>query len=422
MAAAVAFAALFAWRSSPTLQTFNALAALGCLGMVGFASASGRARLAGTWEWVANGAMSAVSTAAGAFALVFFDADWAKIASGSRSPRTSAVVRGVLIALPLLLLFGALFASADAFFKDLLGDAIPFGASDVFSHLFLAFVFAWLIGGFLWSALLWPRPTPPAARANAAIPFGKIEVAVVFGLLDALFLAFVAVQFRYLFGGEGRVEASSTLTYAQYARHGFFELVTVAALVAPVVLAGHWLLVGRARRLYAVLAGLLVVLVVVVMVSAVQRMRLYTDAYGLTELRFYTMAFMAWLLLVFAWLSFTVLRGQRDRFPLGAAVTGLAVLVALNVANPDGMIASRNLDARGDRPLDVNYVGQLSDDAVPAILSHLQSLPQSDRCLASLALLRREPGRGDWRSWDLGRFQAERKIEQRIEELRAACR
>ena len=121
---------------------------------------------------------------------------------------------------------------------------------------------------------------------------------VVFGLVNVLFLTFVGVQFRYLFGGADRVESSSTLTYAEYARRGFFELVAVAGLAALFLLFTHWLLPrgqSRLHRFYAAFAALLVALVFVVMASALQRMRLYTETFGLTELRLYTTAFMVWL-------------------------------------------------------------------------------------------------------------------------------
>ena len=48
------------------------------------------------------------------------------------------------------------------------------------------------------------------------------------------------VQFRYLFGGAALVQVSETLTYAEYARRGFFELVAVAALLLPIMLLLDW--------------------------------------------------------------------------------------------------------------------------------------------------------------------------------------
>src|SRR5439155_15568837 len=126
------------------------------------------------------------------------------------------------------------------------------------------------------------------------------------------------------FGGDTRVQVTPGLTYAEYARHGFFELVTVSALVLPVLLATHWQLKKEKRGhdwLFRLLAGVLVLQLFVVMASAMQRMLIYHVAYGMTELRFYTTAFMGWLAIVWVWFLATVLRGQRKRFAFGALVT-----------------------------------------------------------------------------------------------------
>src|SRR4029079_10528966 len=141
-----------------------------------------------------------------------------------------------------------------------------------------------------------------------------------------------------------------------------------AALSLPLLHAADWLLGERDRpvlRRFRVLALLMLLLLDVMLASALFRMRLYTAEYGLTELRFYTTAFMGWLVLVFGWFVATVLRGRRERFGTGALVAGWLVLAGLNLANPDAIIAGVNLDraARG-RPLDRAYAAALSADAL----------------------------------------------------------
>src|SRR5207249_3166352 len=153
---------------------------------------------------------------------------------------------------------------------------------------------------------------------------GIIEVGVVLGLLDLLFLSFVLVQSRYFFGGAATVAASPELTYSEYARRGFFELVAVSALVIPLLLAAHWLVDRRSpgnEVRFRWLAAGLVTMLFLIMASALLRMRLYQEIYGQTELRLYTTAFMLWLVVVLAWFALTVLRGQRDRFAFGAVVS-----------------------------------------------------------------------------------------------------
>jgi hypothetical protein len=76
-------------------------------------------------------------------------------------------------------------------------------------------------------------PAHALLRRRPHLRIGGTEIVVALVALDLLFAAFVAVQARYLFGGGALVQAREHLTYAQYARHGFFELVAVSALVVP---------------------------------------------------------------------------------------------------------------------------------------------------------------------------------------------
>lgn len=412
---ALGFSLLLVWRSSPVLQTLNVIAVFLCLGMVAFRTSAGGLRLAGSTEYAVNAAVSAVQMLIGVVVLGTRDLDWRAFAAPERSAKLAALGRGLAIAALPILVFGALFASADIFFRDLLRDAVLLSPAEAFSHLTLWAVFAWLAGSYLWGALLGEREPLPAAPRIRWLRFEFIETCVVFGLVDALFLIFVAVQFRYLFGGAGRVESSSTLTYAEYARRGFFELVAVAALVVPFLLITHWLLPrgsARLHKFYSAVAGVLVVLVFVVMASALRRMRLYQENFGLTELRLYTTAFMIWLFAVFAWLAFTVLRGRRDRFAFGSFVAGLAVLAALNALNPDAFIVSRNAAiASGGRPFDSAYALNLSPDSVPSLVANFDKVPAEERCTVGRELRRRYRSQNDdWRTWSWGRFRASNAV------------
>jgi uncharacterized protein DUF4153 len=95
---------------------------------------------------------------------------------------------------------------------------------------------------------------------------------------------------------------------------------------------------------------------------------------------------------VFGWFVATVLRGRRERFGTGALVAGWLVLAALNLVNPDGVIAEVNLGraARG-RPLDVAYAATLSADALPAFHRTLPRLATNEACEAAVRL------EGRWR-------------------------
>lgn len=403
----------------------NMIAVFLCLGMVAFRTTAGTLRLAGSTEYAANAVVSAVQVLVGMVVLGTRHLDWQSISAPERSARFVALGRGLAIAALPVLVFATLFASADIFFRNLLRDAVLLGPTEAFSHLMLWALFAWLAGSYLWGALLAEREPVPEAPRIQWLRFEFIEVGVVFGLINILFMVFVGVQFRYLFGGADRVVSSSTLTYAEYARRGFFELVAVAALVVPFLLITHWLLprvFPRLHRLYACLASVLVLLVFVVMASALQRMRLYQETFGLTELRLYTTAFMAWLFAVFAWLAVTVLRGRRDCFAFGVFMAGLAVLVGLNGLNPDAWIVRRNAAIAGnDRPFDSSYALNLSPDSVPSLVANFDKIPLAERCTVGRELRRRYLDvDGDWRSWSWGRFRAQSAVSS-SSQLAATC-
>jgi hypothetical protein len=251
------------------------------------------------------------------------------------------------------------------------------------------------------------------------LTLGIIEVGTVLSLLNVLFLAFVIVQFRYLFGGETNIPRGSGLAYAEYARAGFFELVWVSALVLPLLLALHWTLrkeEPRHERIFGALAGMQLALLGVIMISAVQRMRMYQRALGMTELRFYTVAFMGWLAIVFVWFALTVLRGRRERFAFGAVVSGLAMIAALHLISPDYWIARVNLRrAVEGKANDLYYTTSLSADSVPALIEALPTLDEQSRFMVKSQMQANwHKSSTDWRTWNRSRARAKESAGQGI--------
>jgi Domain of unknown function (DUF4173) len=399
----VLFASFVAWRDSPWLLGLDALGIAGAIAIGALRSPAVRRPLAD----YASGLLAAgASAVVGAFPLLAEDIRWREL--GGLTRRTVAVARGVALAAPLLALFGGLFVAADVIFQHLLDSAVPSPLAPV-RHAALVLLWAWLTAGLLRDLVASRDPAAPAARVRLRL--GIVEIGTVLALLDLLFLAFVVVQLRYLFGGRGLVESQAHLTYAEYARRGFFELVVVAALVLPLLLLADWALERRRRRddvVFAALAAALVLLLLAVVASALERLWIYQQEYGLTELRVYATALVLWLGVVLVWFCGTVLRRRRRSFAAGAAVAGFAAVVAMNVLNPDALIARTNVS----RPhVDVGYLARLSDDATPTLLRALPSLSPPDRRRLTAALLSRTRS-NDWRAWNLDRSRAAKAVER----------
>ena len=425
---ALLLGAAFLRRDAEGLAVFDTLALL-----VTFALAAASVQGEGVSKWhpldyVRGVVTGGASTAVGSIMLLFNDIKWVELPQDGRLRHARGALLGALIAAPLLVIFAALFASADPVFDSILAGLFAFDMESVIQHTFQFCFWAAVVGGYLRWALLsrpfnWEAAT--AKQVHTIVP-----LATVIGLLDFLFLMFVVVQLRYFFGGASIVVETGGLTYAGYAREGFFQLVTASALVLPILLTADHLVRGGTPaqlRVFRQLAGLLLALLGVIMASAFQRMRLYVAEFGLSEDRLYATAFMILLAGVFAWFAWSVLRGARQRFAFGALMQAFAVLAGLHILNPDAFVVRTNLNRPTEvRAFDARYATTLGADAVPALMEALPRFNAEDRCLVVTRLLDRwvdgERATTDWRTWNWSRARARRLLVERAPELRESCK
>ncbi len=415
---ALFFAWSWAWRDSQTLNMLSLVALVLIAAMLATKTRQGKLFEASVTGILQQLILGMVTILFGPLLLIFGEIKWSELPRDGWSKNALGFARGLAIAAPLLLIFGGLLVAADAVFENIVMKVFNFDGLILFSHFALGGMFSWLTAGFLRFVLMTSEAN--INEAVNAFPFklGVTEVATVLSLLDGLFLSFVLVQFRYFFGGKANIPTGRGIEYAEYARHGFFELVWVSVLVLPLLLGVHFLLNKenpKHEKIFRVLAGIKLSLLFVIMLSAMQRMRLYQLECGLTELRVYTMAFMIWLAIVFVWFALTVLRGKRERFAFGAMMTGLAMIAALHFINPDHFIASVNLQrAREGKNFDPNYNASLSADAAPILYAGTGTLlPEAHVTLQTqLGYHWRNYSFGDWRSWNLSRHNLQKQMSE----------
>lgn len=286
------------------------------------------------------------------------------------------IVRGLLIALPVVAIFAGLLSSADLVFAQRMEDFIELFRLEklpeyIFRGIYIL-VLAYLLVGVLLYAARKSQDEKLVGEEKPVIAsfLGFTEASIVLGSVILLFAAFVTVQFQYFFGGQTNINVEG-YTYSEYARKGFGELVMVAVFSLFLFLG----LSSIARREKAnqqkIFSGLgitLVVLVLTMLVSAFQRLTLYETAYGFSRLRTYPHIFMIWLgALLVTVVVLEILRRQRAFAPAMAfAIIGFAV--TLNLLNVDGFIVRQNVArSAGGATLDMAYLATLSDDAVPAL-------------------------------------------------------
>ena len=410
------------WRDSPTLDVANWLGLLVSASLAALTARAGQLRLAGVTQYVLGVAYVAQFALGGLLPAVRWDVRPRELGRGWWLRPSLAAGRGVLLAIPPLVVFGSLFTAADTNFERLVDET--FGSLDLrdgLLHVGLTLAYAWLLGGTLREMLLAPlRPREWLNGPRGGPRAGAIEVVVVLMLLNLLFATFVVLQLPYLFGGMSEV---ARLGYSEYARRGFFELVWVTGLAVPVLLLTHWLVRDaspRGERLVRLLALVLVGLLYVVMASAAERLWLYVDSFGLTELRVQAAALMVWLAIVLAWFVATVVRQRRHHFGFGALVSALVVLAALDVINPDALIVRTNAHRQhlveSNAPFDERPLASFSPDATPAIVEALPLLTAEAREQVEARLHQRAPRLAstvqDWRSFNLSRAQAVQALAQ----------
>jgi hypothetical protein len=443
--AAIAVVAGIAIRSDPFLLLLDVGA--GCLLLgASIAAIGGSAVTRRSVAGVVELGLIVLGWAAGGILRVMMAAGRRTVADDDRRlrlpTRVAPIARGLLIAVPILLVFAGLFSAADAVFARLTDRLFNWNIDlgEIPIRLAVAFLIGWVVAGLLAVAAgslapdAPPEPRPQSLGAAAATdvptawgearPFrlGTVEAATILIAVDLLFGLFVVLQLAYLFGGLDTLAATG-LPYAQYARSGFFELVQVAVLAGALLVTVHALAARRTMPIVG--AGLaLAALTGVILASALLRLRIYQDAYGWTELRFYVLATIVWLAIGIA-LTIALLARDRMRWLLhGLAISAVVVLIGINLVGPSRLIAEQNVarlldptlvPADGKTGLDVRYARFLGDDAVPALVSALPALPEPQRGdLLRLLALRKEAladeSTTSWPSWNLGRELARQAL------------
>lgn len=351
------------------------------------------------------------------------------------------ILRGLIIAVPIVMIFASLLASADVVFNQRLEDFIEAFRLEnlpeyIFRMIYILIIGYALAGIFLHASTESKDEKLTGGEKPVVPPFlGFIESSIVLGSVVALFAAFVVIQFQYFFGGETNINVEG-YTYAEYARKGFGELVAVAffALMMLLTLSGVTKRETESqRKIYSGLGIALVVLLLVMLVSAYQRLNLYEAAYGFSRLRTYTHVFLIWIgLLLITTIGLEILRKER-MFAFAMLIASFGFAASLPILNVDAFIVDQNirreLNGTAVEDLDSPYFTQLSDDAIPPLVKALQtpSLPDSvhEKVTAALACIRhqRDLRQNDreysWQAFHFSRIHADRALESVKSEMDA---
>lgn len=354
-----------------------------------------------------------------------------RAAGDGRSRRTLdrviPLARGIVLAVPVLAVLGVLLVSADAVFSARVAEltrVLPRPGETV-ARTVLALAVAYVMAGGLWHLSQRSRHDGASDQPVRRV-LGFSEAVTVLASVNVLLGGFVAIQLRYFFGGHDALLAEG-LTYAEYARRGFGELVAVAAigLALHLALAGLTRRETRARRwALAALGAMLTALMLVILVSAFQRLLLYEDAFGFTRLRIVVHVFMVWLGLLLVCVLALQLAERVRMFVLAGMVAVVGFAATLNVIGVDALIAQHNVArAAHGAELDTAYLQQLSADAVPELVKATaeRDPPLADEVAAVVSCWADRHDDGGWRSLTLGDLRARATLDAIPADRRVPC-
>lgn len=303
--------------------------------------------------------------------------------NGNHKPANGwAIFRGVLLAIPIVLVLASLLAAGDPvfnqyyqeFLKRLDIDNLP----EYLFRLFYILVLGYMLAGAYIHSVTQSDDSKLFGIGKPWMPafLGWTEAIVILGAVNTLFLTFILAQVTYLFGGSTNIHIDG-YTYAEYARKGFVELLVVAfisLLLLQLISAITRRNTKSQTNIFSGLSISLVALVVLILISAFQRLSLYKDVYGFTRIRIFSELFMIWLavlLLVTAVLEFV----HKERyFAFACLLAGIGFVTTVNVINVDYHIVSGNIErALNGSKLDGTYLATLSEDSIPYMVESYQA-------------------------------------------------
>lgn len=300
------------------------------------------------------------------------------IGNDSRKDRYKKIAFGILVSVPLLLIFGALFSQADAVFAQWFKNIFSFNYNfpvNFGPRVVRTIIFTLYLASLLY--VVFDGEYTLGANLYPVKKFDTTIVATILTLVNILFLLFVFIQVRYLFGSSNFV-LENGLTFADYARAGFFQLTAVLILVGCLLALLYRSFSAHGHDKFGTfLKLLLIVQVEIIAVSALRRMNLYQDEYGYTTLRLYVEWFIYFVMIFFV--AFAVCMIRRVNFRklfFGALIYGVVGFMVVASINVDRMIAEQNI-ARfyQGKKIDVDYLLTLRADAVPLLVDFSNSNP-----------------------------------------------
>ena len=302
------------------------------------------------------------------------------------SSRSRAIIKGSLLAAPLVIVLIALLGSADPVIRwgtDRIAAWLPDWSFPARLAFFI-FLLTLTLGANTLGLRQLVAKLPQFPTLTTRPTIGLTEQRMVLWSALAVLWLFVALQVSYLIHPPPAAVGTG-ITFAEFARRGFGQLSVATTLVSAIILILEYARPAQAtERDLTMLRRLEIALIValeLVLFSAFRRVLLYEEAYGFTEARVVAQAYMIAMGVALAALAWEIRRGKISvSFGRRVAEIALASFTVLVFWNYEAWIVNKNFDRAAETgKFDAWYAGSLSRDATPTIAHRRSEIPLAQR-------------------------------------------
>lgn len=275
-------------------------------------------------------------------------------------------ILGVLLGLGIMIIILPLLLKSDAVFSKVVGNLMKYiNVWDGIKILFCILFGYHMCYAFFFSLC---KRSDIYVRESSIKKWNSVVGMTSLFVVGIIYLLYVLIQIVYLFLGRDQLLPQG-MTYSQYARGGFWELLVVS--IINLFLVVIWSRFFERNRLLSILLTFISGCTFVMILSAGYRMILYIQAYHLTFLRIFVMWFLVVVAFIMAGVTMKVFREKFPLFLYTTAVVG-SLYILLSLSKPEEIVVKYMLAQEAHpKQRDVYYLlSRPSLDGVE-ILSHL---------------------------------------------------
>ncbi|MDG5470457.1 DUF4173 domain-containing protein [Jeotgalibacillus sp. ET6] len=328
----------------------------------------------------------------------------------------SKVFYGLLLSIPLLFIVIVLLMSSDLYFTTILTQ-IPSWFTllsvNTLQDILLILLFGCLFYGVFQAAFVYTESLT-SNNPDQIKAFDQIIVMTLLVLLNLVYLFYLVIQFAYFFNGD----LAEGFTYAEYARRGFFELVTITMINLTVtVFILHFVKQDHTfyKKIIQILLSILLGSSLLILISAFMRLHLYEQAYGFTFTRILVHTFIIFLFVI---IIYTIIKVWLQRLSLlhFYFLSSLIFYCSINIINIDSIVVDRNLERyKLTGKIDLYYLNEMSDTGKLGLIelhelnSELEGL---ENLLQEIKEERLQTQSDKWQAYNLTKQELDRKLQE----------